>query len=155
MLGVSYTKAYDAREEAVEKGERPKDRLMCCAVLGFIGYDWGFLFYSFVFCFSIAFDIVVIVVGAMGLQDGSCLGAIGNLTSGCLHIILRFLLFCMWGCILQQIQCSENPLCRPWVTLLTCGLMNPEKQAHARRQRAERKRAAKGGIDWINQENAK
>lgn len=66
-LGVSYTRAYDAREEAVEKGEKPRERLMCCAVLGFIGYDWGFLIYSFIFCFSMAFDIAVIVVGAIGL----------------------------------------------------------------------------------------
>ena len=70
-------------------------------VIRFICWDWIFLIYSCVFIISLIYDFVVIGVGAS--DKTTCLGMVGNITSGVVHLILRFLLCCFFCCIMCQV----------------------------------------------------
>ena len=132
------------------QGKKKKGGMtMSKEVFKFIGYDWIFLIYTCVFCASIIYDIVCLSVGA---ADGAfCLGMLGNILSAILHFLLRILLCCMGCCVLFQVQCSENPLCTPILSCISCGLINPEKRRKLRQRRAEIREARQNNEqNWMN-----
>ncbi len=152
-IGAAYNKAFDKNEEAKGRGEQVSQMEMTKQVFNFIGYDWIFLIYSCVFCISFAYDIAVIIVGA--LDTTACFARIGNITSGSIHIFLRLLLCCMFCCITCQIQCSENFLCKPFMQCISCGFVNPDKRREMRARRAELRAARQNSPGWMSQQPAK
>jgi hypothetical protein len=127
VISSGYDKKYREREakriEFEAKGLKPpRGGSMAFEIGKFIGYDWIFLIYMFVFCISSVYDIVCIVVGA--LDKTACFGMIGNIVSGCLHMVLRCLMCCFFCFIACQVNFAENPICKPFLSCLTCGLID-------------------------------
>jgi hypothetical protein len=98
-IGAAYNKAEQENDKLVAEGKKKKGGMtMSKEVFKFVGYDWIFLIYTCVFCFSIIYDIVCLSVGA---ADGAfCLGMLGNILSAVLHFFLRVLLCAMTCCVL-------------------------------------------------------
>ena len=138
VIGEKYDKAW-------QQGKR--DFTLLTEVCRFIAWDWIFLIYSCVFLVSLVYDFVVIGVGAA--DDGTCMGMIGNITSGVVHLVLRGLLCCFFCCIVCQMQCSENPFVKPILVFLSCGLV---KNTPAERQR---KREQHEQADRMNNDGPK
>jgi len=108
---------------------------MTLQILKFIGYDWIFLIYMFVFLISCIFDIIALIVGAN--DKTGCAGMVGNILSFVIHLILRLHLCCLLGCIFMQIQCNEIGFMKPIIKFITCGAVNPEKREQERIERAK------------------
>lgn len=134
-IGASYNKAFDKNEAARAAGQPVSNMNMTKQVFNFIGYDFIFLFYTCLFCASMIYDVATIVVGS--LDKAACYARIGMIVSGCVHLVLRLLLCCMFCCITCQIQCSENILCKPFMYMLSCGFIDPDKRRRMRARRAE------------------
>ena len=105
---------------------------MMTEIIRFVLWDWVFLIYCCVFFISVVYDCVTIGVGAA--DKTNCLGMVGNITSGALHFFMRSILLCFFCCICCQMQCSENPVIRPILVFLSCGLIRNDpsqrKQRH-------------------------
>ena len=124
VIGEKYDKAW-------QQGKR--DFGLLTEVIRFACWDWIFLFYTCVFIASLVYDFVTIGVGAS--DEGECLGMMGNIASGVVHLVLRFLLCCFFCCIMCQVQCAENPCVRPIMVFLSCGLVkNTPGQREKERQ---------------------
>jgi len=150
-IGAAYNKAENDNIKLEAQGKKPKKGMtMTKQVFNFIGYDWIFLGYSIVFCCSMIYDVICLSVGASGMGD-PCLAAIGNLLSALIHFALRILLCFMGCCIVFQVQCSENPICTPIMSCITCGMINPEKRRALRRRRQEvREKRENGNAGWMD-----
>lgn len=102
-------------------------------MIRFICYDWIFLIYIFVWVVSLIFDFASIVIGGI---DIGCLGGVILMVSGIYHLILRSTLIWFFCCICCQVSLSEVAICRPFVAIITCGLIDKESQKDVRERLA-------------------
>ena len=150
-IGAAYNKADDKNQQAKARGEKVAGGMdMTKQVFNFVGYDWIFLIYCCIFIVSIIYDIVALSIGSA--DSSACYARIGNICSFVVHFVLRLLLCLMTVCIMCQVQCSENPLCMPCLSVLTCGMINPEKRRKMRQRRQELREARNASSTWMSKQ---
>ena len=136
-IGLRYIQMDVQREQT---GKKVGSVNLLSELIRFVCYDWIFLIYIFVWLTSLAYDIVCIVFGSL---EPECIAGTSNLISGIYHLVLRSLLFWFFVCVSCQVSCSENACCSPLIALLTCGMIDKEKQRPVR-ERLAAKLQAKG-----------